>query len=124
MGELRLMTLREAAAQLGGGLCESSLRREIRKGRLTARNVAGRLLVTDADLCEMVERCRVGVGQSRQGCTSGRVKAESRSGSFSTDHSNSGLAAAQATARELKKPSQSTSPKSTERQLAPVIQIK
>lgn len=113
MGELRLLTLREAAASLGGGLCASSLRREIGRGRLTAHRVAGRLLVTEVDLRNMVERCRVDVSQSRRGYTSDLAEAESRRGPFSTDQLNAGLAAAKATAKALKKPSPITSDENT-----------
>jgi hypothetical protein len=124
VGELHLMTLREAAAFIGGGLTASSLRKEIASGRLIPAKIAGRYLVEEADLRAMVARCRVGVNQSRQDSTSGRVGVVIQSGRSLTGPQSAGLAAAKATARELKKHSQTTSPENTAPLSAQVIPIK
>ncbi|HZO56741.1 MAG TPA: hypothetical protein VFB63_28785, partial [Bryobacteraceae bacterium] len=54
-------TLAEAVALFfpRGPLTVSSLRSEIRKGRLRATKPAGKLLVTETDLSEMLQACRV-----------------------------------------------------------------
>ena len=54
-------TLREAVARFfpGGQLTVSSLRREIIRGRLHATMPAGKLLVTESDIAEMLKSCAV-----------------------------------------------------------------
>lgn len=56
-------TLKQAAAKFfpNGPLTAASLRNEIRKGRLQATMPAGKLLVTETALIEMLEACRVNV---------------------------------------------------------------
>jgi hypothetical protein len=63
-------TLKQAARRFfpDGPLTASSLRSEIRKGRLQATMPAGKLLVTESALVEMLEACRVNV--SHPTCTS------------------------------------------------------
>ena len=57
----RHYTLREAVETFfaNGPLTIASLRSEIRKGRLEATMPAGKLLVTERALVEMLKRCRV-----------------------------------------------------------------
>ena len=54
-------TLKQAAEKFfpGGPLTAASLRNEIKKGRLQATMPAGKLLVTETAIAEMLERCRV-----------------------------------------------------------------
>jgi hypothetical protein len=54
-------TLKQAVEKFfpDGPLTVASLRNEIRKGRLQATMPAGKLLVTERALAEMLERCRV-----------------------------------------------------------------
>jgi len=56
-------TLKQAAEKFfpSGPLTAASLRNEIRKGRLRATMPAGKLLVTESALIEMLESCRVNV---------------------------------------------------------------
>ena len=56
-----LYTLKQATEKFfpNGPLTVASLRNEIRKGRLQATMPAGKLLVTEQALVEMLERCRV-----------------------------------------------------------------
>jgi hypothetical protein len=54
-------TLKQAVEKFfpDGPLTVASLRHEIRKGRLQATMPAGKLLITERALVEMLERCRV-----------------------------------------------------------------
>lgn len=54
----RLLTLKEAAERISPALTADSLRTEARRGRLHITRVAGKSFVTEADLREMLERCR------------------------------------------------------------------
>jgi hypothetical protein len=121
---LRLYTLKEAAVMLGGGLTARVLRTEIKGGRLTARLMGGKLLVTESDLTELVERCRVDGNRSRRVSILEVETDVNPNGSSLTTESSTSLAAARATAKALKKPSQPTSPTSTDRQQAQVIPIR
>src|SRR5262249_14565246 len=53
-------TLHEAAERFfpGGHVTVRSLRTEIKKGRLSVTEVAGKFLVTESAIAEMLERCR------------------------------------------------------------------
>ena len=57
----RHYTLQEAIEHFfpGGYITVASLRTEIRKGRLRATEVAGKFLVSESAIAEMLERCRV-----------------------------------------------------------------
>jgi hypothetical protein len=54
-------TLKQAAEKFfpNGALTAASLRNEIRKGRLQASMPAGKLLITERALIEMLDQCRV-----------------------------------------------------------------
>jgi hypothetical protein len=56
-----VFTLKQAVEKFfpNGPLTVASLRHEIRKGRLQATMPAGKLLITERALVEMLERCRV-----------------------------------------------------------------
>jgi predicted RNA-binding Zn ribbon-like protein len=56
----RRYTLKQAIDQFfpDGPLTVASLRTEIRKGRLVAERIAGKLTVTEASLALMLEQCR------------------------------------------------------------------
>jgi len=56
----RRYTLKQAVAKFypDGPITVSSLRTEIRKGRLEIERIAGRICVTQADIAKMLERCR------------------------------------------------------------------
>jgi hypothetical protein len=57
----RHYTMREAVARFfpGGQLTVSSLRREMLRGRLHATMPAGKILVTESDIAEMLKKCAV-----------------------------------------------------------------
>lgn len=57
----RHYTLQEAIEHFfpGGHITVASLRTEIRKGRLQATEVAGKFLVSESAIAEMLEKCRV-----------------------------------------------------------------
>lgn len=56
----RRYTLKQAIAEFfpDSPITVSSLRTEIRKGRLEFERIAGRICVTHADIARMLERCR------------------------------------------------------------------
>lgn len=110
------MTLAEAVAVFypQGPLTVSSLRTEIRKGRLLAAEVAGRLYVTPARLKGLFEPRTDPwlVDQKAPGSISGKVAptgGPTTSGSSVTDRKKSAQAALQAALRTLNKPSPNTS---------------
>jgi hypothetical protein len=94
-----------------GGMTVSGLRREIKRGRLACEMIAGKQFVTLRDINQMRQQCRdvprgpASIAES--------ARAETPSGSFSTERTKSALAAAQMIAEGLKKPSPGTSAKST-----------
>lgn len=115
----RLYSLAEAAKRLG--VPENSLRTEIRSGALTTTRIGGRSYVTEADLLEMIEKCRS--PSSRQDSSSESEKAAQPRGSFSIKERNMRQAAALKTAQALKKPSRPISPASTVLEAARVIPL-
>src|SRR5262245_27287196 len=105
-------TLKQAAQKFfpDGTLTVTSLRNEIRKGRLRATMPAGKLLVTESALVEMLEACRVVV--NRQDCGSSRQsrkEAAPLSGSSLTDRDERARDAANKILSKLNGNSQSTS---------------
>lgn len=75
----------------GGLIKVSSLRTEIRKGRLRAVQVAGKYLVSESAIRELLEKCRV--PEKPQGCISASVPAAMPPGSSETDRLKSARAA-------------------------------
>jgi hypothetical protein len=107
-------TLKEATEKFfpNGPLTAASLRNEIRKGRLQATMPAGKLLVTERALVEMLEQCRV--RRNHHGFTSSvRNAAAARCGSSETERIGRAQAAIRATERALKNASPDTSMKNT-----------
>jgi hypothetical protein len=93
-------TLRQAAEKFfpNGPLTAASLRNEIKKGRLHAVMPAGKLLVTESAIAEMLVLCRV---QSRPGYTSkNRSDRVQTLGTSETERNASALAAANKILRE------------------------
>ena len=93
-------TLRQAAEKFfpNGPLTAASLRNEIKKGRLHAVMPAGKLLVTETAIAEMLVLCRV---QSRPGCISKNSNDRvSTLGTSETERNASALAAANKILRE------------------------
>lgn len=117
----RHYTLSQACEELlaGTGLKVRSLRTEIAKGRLKPARVAGRLLVTESMLRDMMEaaRCQDAAG-SRPVSILESAPAASPSGSSGTEATNPALAAALKTVRELKERSRATSRRGTSRRPA------
>jgi len=94
-----------------GGIKQSGLRREIKRGRLTCMMIAGKQFVTLRAINEMRERCRV-EPKDRVSISAGG-EAAMPCGSFSMEKTNSALAAAQVIAEGLKRPSAATSQRNT-----------
>jgi hypothetical protein len=94
-----------------GGMTVSGLKREIARGRLPYEKIAGKMFVTLLDIKQMREICRV--EQRAPASTSASAGDAKPCGSFSTEKTRSALVAAQTVAEELKKPSQTTSQRST-----------
>jgi hypothetical protein len=109
----RLYTLKEAQAKFLPGWSISALRTEIRRGRLVAERIAGKLGVTEQAIGEMRQLCRE--KPKVPVCTYVVEKAEHQCGSSSTEESRLSLAAAKATIRELKQSLRATSRKNTSR---------
>ncbi|MDW9417416.1 hypothetical protein GOB15_23795 [Sinorhizobium meliloti] len=95
-----------------GSMTASGLRREIGRGRLEIEVIAGKQYVTLAAINRMRERCRENP-REHGSISERRALAAPPSGSFSTEQQSAALAAARMIAEGLKKPSSSTSPKST-----------
>lgn len=107
-------TLKQAAAKFfpNGPLTAASLRGEIKKGRLQASMPAGKLLVTERAIAEMLERCRV--HQSRPDYFSSTLNADARRyGASEMERIEQARASIEATGLLLKKPLLATSPKNT-----------
>ena len=105
-----LYSLKEAVAALNiKGLTVNSLRTEIRKGRLTPMRIAGKLVVSEQSLREMLVKCRD--QESSRGSTSDEGRTEPQSGSSLMERERSALNASKAILKELRRPSQTTSPK-------------
>src|SRR5436190_24371913 len=66
-------TLKEAIERFfpGGDITMRSLRTEMRKGRLCVTEVAGKFLVSESAIAEMLEACKCRVLEDRQGCIFG-----------------------------------------------------
>jgi hypothetical protein len=66
-------TLAEAVERFfpGGGITVRSLRTEIKEGRLSVIEVAGKFLVSERALAEMLEKCRCHVADKRHDSTCG-----------------------------------------------------
>jgi hypothetical protein len=95
------------------GVTVSSLRTEIRKGRLIPERIAGKLLVTEQAIKDMRDRCRE--LPKPRACTSATEPTEDDTGSSSTKAGSLALAAAKQTVTTLKRRSRGTSPKNTRR---------
>ena len=101
-------TLRQAVEKFfpNGPLTAASLRNEIKKGRLHATMPAGKLLVTETAIAEMLALCRV---QSHHACISkSRADRGPTPGTSETDRNASALAAARKILRERKEPFETT----------------
>jgi hypothetical protein len=94
-----------------GGMTVSGLRREAARGRLVFERIAGKQFVTLQAINEMRAQCRA--DPKVPASTFANVEAAKLSSSSSTEKTRSALAAAQAIANGLKKPSPPTSPEST-----------
>lgn len=121
MSAVRLFTLKDAAAHIdpSGTLTDTSLRTEARRGNLDLRRVAGKDFVTEADLQGMIERCLH--HESRLACGSESGQGDQTPISSSTGGSSTQQAAAQMTAKGLKKLSPTTSPESGKRPARPAL---
>lgn len=104
-----LMRLSEAAEKCG--LKVSSLRTEIRHGRLHPVVIAGRFYLTEAELGAMIERCR----ENRRGHGSISDADGPQDGSSSTDQQSVALDAASMSLQKLKEHSRRTSQKNISR---------
>jgi hypothetical protein len=96
-------TLRQAAVKFfpDGALTVASLRNEIKKGRLQATMPAGKLLVTETAIAEMLALCRV---ENHLVCTSkSRTRPARTLGTSETERNASALAAAKRILRERKR---------------------
>lgn len=89
-------SLAEAVARFfpHGPLTVSSLRTEIRKGRLRVARVAGKYLVSESAIREMLETCRVNE-KPRDSTSERAAPTEAPSGLSSTDRLRSAQAALQ-----------------------------
>jgi hypothetical protein len=97
-----------------GPLTVGSLRTEIKRGRLQVSRVAGKFLVTEAAIAEMLEACEeCQIPEKPPVSTSDAVTADRRPGSSSTERLKLAQAAAHSIATELKKRSPSILRKST-----------
>jgi hypothetical protein len=104
----------EVAARLAypdGSMTKSGLRREIARGHLDCERTAGRQYVTLADIQRMRARCRE--NPKVPASTFANAEVGKLSTSSSTEKTRSALAAAEMVAQALRKPSTTTSPKST-----------
>jgi hypothetical protein len=123
----------EMAAQIafpGGGMTASGLRKERDRGRLVVEKIANKEYTTLKHIQRMREQCRA---QQKVPASGSNPKSETTRagsfaeppGSFETERARSARAALEQTANALSKPSQSTSPKSTQsRATADVIHLR
>lgn len=110
----RPYTLKQAVAIfLGPPWTVSSLRTEIRKGRLVAERIAGKLAVTESAIARMRELCRESA--NRPASTSDTATDEPQCGSSSDSDLNRAQAAAKATLQALKENSLPPLPRNTSR---------
>lgn len=104
----RHYTLKEAVARFfpGGALTVTSLRTEINKGRLLATMPAGKILVTESAIAEMLKSCAV---DSRHTSSSKNARARQAGEKASPENATSGssetdrIAKAQAAANMILK---------------------
>lgn len=90
-----------------GTLTVASLRNEIKKGRLQATMPAGKLLVTERAIAEMLERCRV--KPSHHDCTSSGPSGTAKPfGRFETERTEQAQASIRVTRERLKRHSPDT----------------
>jgi hypothetical protein len=111
-------TLQEAVERFfpGGHVTVRSLRTEIKKGRLCITEVAGKFLVTERAIAEMLEKCRCLVEQKLQDSTSGSGHIHARtSGTSETERLGLARGVASTILSERKKRSPATSPRNTVR---------
>lgn len=102
--------LREAVELFCPTLSPSALKSEARKGNLDLMFVAGKYLVTEKAIREMLKRCQEKAKGRISNC--GESRGESLSGTSDTaERSSAALDAALLIARELKGSSRPTSPK-------------
>jgi hypothetical protein len=108
---MSLKKLAVAADELGVKV--SSLRTEIKHGRLRPVVIAGKFYLTDEAVREMIEACRA---KARgHGSTSGDPEPAATGGSSSTDNPSVALDAANQSLQALKERSRRTSPANTSR---------
>jgi hypothetical protein len=123
----QLYRLSEAAALLGFGVTERSLRTEARRGRLQVTRLAGKLFVTADALAAMVATNTMPM-PSRRSCpdadsqhaftSAEHETTEEPSTLFSTERKKLAMAQAQGIVRQLKVRCRPTSPKPTVRLVA------
>jgi hypothetical protein len=119
----RLLTLREAAAQLNGKLTAGSLRRMARQGRLQLTIICGKHFVTQESLDDMVvnatltrPQCLADASPPDSTCAEVATTAEPPGSSW-MDRKKLALEQAQMIARQLKQRSKPTSPATTARRV-------
>ena len=112
------MRLDEAVAVFGSDypMTISTLRTEIRKGRLTPVEVAGKFFVTPSQIKALFQPCppapKAPASISARGGSTGELASAFRtSTSSATDRLNAAQAAARSACQKLKRPSATTSPR-------------
>ena len=117
----RHYSLTQAARKFfpAGSITRRSLLTEIHKGRLQAKLVAGKYLVTESDIRNMLEACTCkGVdaadAKSPQDYTFASAQEENQPTSLSTERVKLAQASARANLAALKKPLKPTSPENTD----------
>jgi hypothetical protein len=108
-----------------GSITKRSLLTEIKKGRLRAKSVAGKYLVTESDIRAMLEACTCrsaeeGDANNLPGSTSASVPDGNQPTQFSTERVKLAQAAARTNLRALKKLSKLTSPANTDQPPVPL----
>jgi hypothetical protein len=117
---MRLMTLAEAAGRLGVKV--SSLRTEIRRGRLRPIEIARKFYLTEEAVKEMLDTCRAKL--RGRGSISGEADPVDTGGSYSTVGPSVAQAAAQISLQMLKEHSRGTSQRSISRDVRQAISPK
>lgn len=113
------ISLKDAAEQiLLGRVSVSALRSEARRGNLATFKIGKNLYTTEADIREMVKKCRV--QQSPQGCISEKT---TTLGSSGTETKTTALDALAITVQALKDGSPITSPGKRQRPPAKVVTL-
>ena len=116
-----LYTPAEAAELIGASVTSQMLRTEIRNGRLHTHKIAGKHLISEAQLGDWLDRCQE--NKSPQGSGFEREKGETPFGSSCTEDEKSAQSAALLAARKLKKSSQNTSAKPEPSERGKVVSI-